>query len=141
MNSNPPTTPVLVFDFGGVLIDWDPRYLYQKHFPGDPEGMERFLEEVEFTAWNLRQDAGRPFAEGVAEHCDRFPEYARLIRAYDEHFRRHGRHAAQLLLTHEDFDSRVRYLNMRNTLTALTTKSTSILSASRSGRWSRFWKS
>jgi glutamate 5-kinase len=42
-----------------------------------------------------------------------------LIRAYDEGFRRHGRHAAQLLLTHEDFDSRPRYLNMRNTLTAL----------------------
>ncbi len=44
---------------------------------------------------------------------------AYLIRAYDEGLRRHGRHAAQLLLTHEDFDSRVRYLNMRNTLTAL----------------------
>ncbi|MGP0066338.1 MAG: glutamate 5-kinase [Isosphaeraceae bacterium] len=42
-----------------------------------------------------------------------------LIRAYDEGFRRHGRHAAQLLLTHEDFDSRPRYLNMRNTLHAL----------------------
>jgi glutamate 5-kinase len=42
-----------------------------------------------------------------------------LIRAYDEGFRRHGRHAAQLLLTHEDFDSRPRYLNMRNTLNAL----------------------
>ena len=42
-----------------------------------------------------------------------------LIRAYDEGFRRFGRHAAQLLLTHEDFNSRARYLNMRNTLTAL----------------------
>src|SRR4051812_41732659 len=42
-----------------------------------------------------------------------------LIRAYDEGLRRHGRHAAQLLLTHEDFDSRPRYLNMRNTLSAL----------------------
>jgi glutamate 5-kinase len=42
-----------------------------------------------------------------------------LISAYDEGLRRHGRHAAQLLLTHEDFDSRPRYLNMRNTLTAL----------------------
>jgi glutamate 5-kinase len=42
-----------------------------------------------------------------------------LIRAYDEGLRRHGRHAAQLLLTHEDFDSRPRYLNMRNTVTAL----------------------
>jgi glutamate 5-kinase len=44
---------------------------------------------------------------------------AYLIRAYDEGLRRHGRHAAQLLLTHEDFDSRPRYLNMRNTLNAL----------------------
>jgi glutamate 5-kinase len=42
-----------------------------------------------------------------------------LIRAYDEGLKRHGRHAAQLLLTHEDFDSRPRYLNMRNTLSAL----------------------
>src|SRR3954470_17875792 len=42
-----------------------------------------------------------------------------LIRAYDEGFRRHGRNAAQLLLTHEDFDSRPRYLNMRNTMAAL----------------------
>jgi glutamate 5-kinase len=42
-----------------------------------------------------------------------------LIRAYDEGLRRHGRHAAQLLLTHDDFDNRLRYLNMRNTLTAL----------------------
>src|SRR5262249_36930717 len=44
---------------------------------------------------------------------------AYLIRAYDEGLRRHRRHAAQLLLTHEDFDSRSRYLNMRNTLHAL----------------------
>jgi|SRR5579864_1810539 len=44
---------------------------------------------------------------------------AHLIRAYDEGFRRHRRHAAQLLLTHDDFDNRARYLNMRNTLTAL----------------------
>ena len=44
---------------------------------------------------------------------------AHLLRAYDERFRARGWHAAQLLLTHEDFDSRVRYLNMRNTLTAL----------------------
>jgi glutamate 5-kinase len=44
---------------------------------------------------------------------------AYLIRAYDDGLRRHGRHAAQLLLTHEDFDSRPRYLNIRNTLGAL----------------------
>lgn len=86
MNPKLTATPALVFDFGGVLIDWDPRYLYQKHFPGDPESMERFLEEVEFKDWNLRQDAGRPFAEAVAELSARFPHFARLIRAYDEEY-------------------------------------------------------
>jgi glutamate 5-kinase len=64
---------------------------------------------------------------GWKERPDSLPELqaaaavgqAYLIRAYDEGLRRHGRHAAQLLLTHEDFDSRPRYLNMRNTLHAL----------------------
>jgi glutamate 5-kinase len=44
---------------------------------------------------------------------------ALLIRAYDDGLRRHAHHAAQVLLTHEDFDNRQRYLNTRNTLTAL----------------------
>jgi glutamate 5-kinase len=64
---------------------------------------------------------------GLASRPDTLPQIqaaaavgqAFLIRAYDEGFRRHRRHAAQLLLTHEDFDSRARYLNMRNTLLAL----------------------
>lgn len=64
---------------------------------------------------------------GLAKRPDNLPQLqaaaavgqSYLIRAYDEGFRRHGRHAAQLLLTHEDFDSRPRYLNMRNTLAAL----------------------
>jgi glutamate 5-kinase len=64
---------------------------------------------------------------GLAQRPESLPQLqataavgqAHLIRAYDEGFRRHGRHAAQLLLTHDDFDNRVRYLNMRNTLTAL----------------------
>ena len=73
----------IVFDFGGVLIDWDPRYLYRKLFVDDPQGMERFLEEIDFYDWNLQQDAGRSFTEAVAEHCQLFPEYCELIRAYD----------------------------------------------------------
>ncbi|MDB5353368.1 MAG: glutamate 5-kinase [Planctomycetota bacterium] len=64
---------------------------------------------------------------GLTKRPDNLPELqaaaavgqSYLIRAYDEGFRRHGRNAAQLLLTHEDFDSRPRYLNMRNTLAAL----------------------
>ena len=74
----------IVFDFGNVLVDWDPRYLYLKLFPGDEAAMERFLEEVDFIGWNHQQDEGRTFAEGVAELCDRFPGYCDLIQAYDE---------------------------------------------------------
>jgi 2-haloacid dehalogenase len=71
----------VVFDFGGVVLDWDPRHLYRRLF-SDENQMERFLRETEFGAWNLEQDRGRPFAEGVAELSRRFPEYGSLIAAY-----------------------------------------------------------
>jgi 2-haloacid dehalogenase len=80
----PPSPSVLVFDIGGVLIDWNPRHLYRKLFDGDEAGMERFLAEVCSPAWNLELDAGRPFAEAVAELSARHPEDAALIRAYHE---------------------------------------------------------
>jgi 2-haloacid dehalogenase len=74
----------LIFDVGGVLIDWNPRHLYRKLFDGDSDGaMERFLAEVCTPEWNLRQDVGRPFAEAVAELTGRFPDHADLIAAYD----------------------------------------------------------
>jgi 2-haloacid dehalogenase len=76
----------IVFDFAGVLIDWNPRYLYLKVFHGDLSAMEDYLAKVDFTAWNLRQDEGRSFSDGVAEASARFPEYQDLIRAYDEHY-------------------------------------------------------
>jgi 2-haloacid dehalogenase len=73
----------IVFDFGGVLMDWDPRYLYRKLFNGDQQAMERFFAEVNFFAWNERQDAGRSFAEAVAELCAQFPAYREMIQAFD----------------------------------------------------------
>lgn len=75
---------VVIFDFGGVLVDWDPRYLYRRLFPGDPAGMERFLAEVCTTEWNQRQDAGRPWVEAEAELVALYPAQADLIRAYRE---------------------------------------------------------
>jgi 2-haloacid dehalogenase len=76
--------PVIVFDFGGVLLDWNPRYLYQKLFDGNVVAMETFLNEIGFAAWNLEQDKGRPFTEGVALLSKQFPHYAALIHAYHE---------------------------------------------------------
>ena len=83
-----PTTATLadwavVFDVGGVLIDWNPRHLYRKLFDGDAAAMEDFLARVCSHDWNLMQDAGRPFAEGVADLSARFPEHAEKIAAYD----------------------------------------------------------
>ena len=75
----------VVFDIGNVLIPWDPRWLYRKLLPDD-EAIERFLREVDFQAWNLRHDAGQPFALGIAEHGDRFPHYRPLLQAYFDRF-------------------------------------------------------
>jgi len=56
---------IVVFDLGGVLIDWDPRHLYRKLFAGDEAAMEHFLATVCTHEWNRGQDAGRTFAEGL----------------------------------------------------------------------------
>jgi 2-haloacid dehalogenase len=72
----------IVFDLGGVLIDWNPRHLYRKMFGGDEEAMERFLSEICASEWNARQDEGRPFAEATEELVTRHPEQAELIRAF-----------------------------------------------------------
>jgi len=72
----------VVFDLGGVLIDWNPRHLYRKMFDGDEEGMERFLSEICTSEWNARQDEGRPFAEATEELIARHPEQAEFVRAF-----------------------------------------------------------
>ena len=76
----------IIFDFGNVLLEWDPRHVYQRYFPDDPDAMERFFKEVDFMNWNLQQDKGRPFAEGVAVLSRQFPHHSHLIQAYKDHW-------------------------------------------------------
>lgn len=71
----------IVFDLGGVLIDWNPRYLYKKIFSTDTE-MEWFLTNVCTSQWNTQQDAGRSFEEGVELLSKKYPEYAFAINFY-----------------------------------------------------------
>ncbi|HET9557110.1 MAG TPA: HAD family phosphatase [Actinomycetota bacterium] len=73
----------VVFDLGGVLIDWDPRHLYRKLL-ADEAAVEEFLATVCTPEWNDEQDRGRPFAEGVAELVERHPVHAAAITAYHE---------------------------------------------------------
>ena len=75
----------VVFDVGGVLIDWDPRHLYRKIFD-DEAAMERFLAEVCSHAWNEQADAGRPIAEITAELCAEHPDKRDLIECYYARF-------------------------------------------------------
>lgn len=77
-----PTT--VVFDLGGVLVDWDPRYLYRRLLPEDE--VEEFLDEVDFMAWNHRADAGGSWADAVAEHAEQYPHRRELLAAYPERF-------------------------------------------------------
>jgi len=73
----------VVFDLGGVLVDWNPRHLYRRMFADERE-MEEFLATVCTQSWNEEQDLGRPFAEGVQLLIERHPHRAKEIRAYDE---------------------------------------------------------
>ncbi|MGQ0675273.1 MAG: HAD family hydrolase, partial [Rhodospirillales bacterium] len=77
---------VVVFDLGGVLLDWNPRHLYRKLFMGDEAAMERFLATVCTQDWNERQDAGRGFAEAEEELIRDHPGKAELIRAWRARF-------------------------------------------------------
>lgn len=75
----------VVFDVGGVLVDWDPRHLYRNVFDDELE-MERFLAEVCTWEWHHRHDAGVPFAESIPALLDRFPAHASMIRLWDERY-------------------------------------------------------
>lgn len=42
---------IVIFDLGGVLIDWNPRHLYRKLFASDEAAMEAFLATVCTPDW------------------------------------------------------------------------------------------
>lgn len=71
----------IIFDFGGVVMDWDPRYFFKDHF-NDDEKMEHFLENIATDEWNAEQDRGRTLAEGTEIQVAKHPEWEKEIRAY-----------------------------------------------------------
>jgi 2-haloacid dehalogenase len=76
----------VVFDLGGVLIDWNPRYLYRKLFGGDEVAMEHFLAHVCTPEWNLRQDEGRLLTDAYALLARDFPQHKALIECWGPRF-------------------------------------------------------
>ncbi len=71
----------IIFDLGGVLIDWNPRYLYRKIFKTEEE-VSWFLENICTSEWNDQQDAGRSFEEATNELIEKHPEYRDPIAAW-----------------------------------------------------------
>ena len=72
----------IIFDLGGVLVDWKPEYVYRKIFKNDEEKVQWFLNTVCTSEWNMQQDAGRTIKEAEKIKIDEFPEYKDLITLY-----------------------------------------------------------
>lgn len=85
----------IIFDLGGVLIDWSPEYVYLKEFRGDRVKMDWFLNHVCAWDWNVNQDAGYSLEKATQERIAMFPEYEKLIKMY------YGRWEEMLGFTHE----------------------------------------
>src|ERR1700682_2219964 len=73
---------VVILDFGGVLIDWNPRHLYRKLFDGDEPAMEHFLATVCTQEWTRAQDAVRLVAEAARLLKQQHADKAELIDAF-----------------------------------------------------------
>lgn len=71
----------VVFDLGGVLIDWNPRYLYRKIFSSEEE-ITWFMTNICTSEWNDLQDAGRSFSDATEDLVKKFPEHELPIRAW-----------------------------------------------------------
>ena len=71
----------VIFDFGGVLVDWNPEYLYRKLI-SDADQRRHFLTEICSPDWNYEQDRGRDWAAAIAMKVAEHPQHAPLIRAY-----------------------------------------------------------
>lgn len=71
----------IIFDLGGVLIDWNPSYVFDKLFV-DEEQKKHFFEHICTSDWNEAQDAGRPLKEATETLVAQFPEWKQYIEAY-----------------------------------------------------------
>ena len=71
----------IIFDFGGVLVDWNPHYLFDKYF-NDINEANYFVDNVCNSEWNAEMDGGKPFEQAVRERSAMFPKYAETLKLY-----------------------------------------------------------
>lgn len=80
-----PTVDAVVFDLGGVVLDWDPAHLYRPLIQ-DEAALDHFLSTVCTRQWHIQHDAGRSMAETIPELCERHPDHAHLISLWQERY-------------------------------------------------------
>lgn len=77
-----PAIKAIIFDLGGVLIDWNPRYVFDDNYFESEEEREFFFTNICTSGWNEEQDAGRSIVEATLGLVKQFPEWESSIRDY-----------------------------------------------------------
>jgi len=72
----------IIFDLGGVLLDWNPLYVYDEHYFESQEKRDYFFAHVCTGDWNEEQDAGKPISDATQELVARFPDWEQPIRDF-----------------------------------------------------------
>ena len=72
----------IIFDLGGVLVDWNPEYVYLNEFNGDRKKMQWFFDNICTSSWNEEQDGGYPMADATEDRINLFPKYKKLIKMF-----------------------------------------------------------
>jgi 2-haloacid dehalogenase len=81
-----PTPTTVIFDLGGVVLDWRPRAAFADVL--DEAAIDKFFADIDFPSWNRRQDGGRSWAEAEAQIVRDYPAYAHLAPTYRENYHR-----------------------------------------------------
>lgn len=77
------TPEAVIFDIGNVLINWDPRLLYDQLLP-DRAAQDELFAAADLEAMNEAVDLGAPFRETVYAQADKYPQYRDLIRPWHD---------------------------------------------------------
>lgn len=96
----------VVFDLGGVLVDWDPRYLLRNVMPGREAEMEAILAEVLNHEWNLARDKGDSWPDAIDALAQEHPQWADVFRVYDERWEETlaGAHEDSVAVLHDLYE-------------------------------------
>ena len=72
----------IIFDLGNVLVDWDPRHVFDEHYFDSEEKRKYFFNHICTSDWNEEQDAGRSIVTATLERISLFPDWEKPIRDY-----------------------------------------------------------